>query len=345
MSERAKWEAVRLREFLAMKEKEVGEKYLEMMQKQRLEFEDLLARRLREQEYNITKAANEALDAKERSIESVVNAAASAQQAEHEAALKSAEDRLEMEISAKYEAEFGANLAESKNSYIKDLEQKLAVIQELSKRMEVAEQNLQISRNFESGSQRAHRVSAAALALAEKMETSKGAAEEFAALKAAAVENGVIGSALEKIPSNIKTGIPTLSELQTKFDSARKVGRQAAYVPNGRHGLEGQLAGILFATLTVPPGADSPPPPADESGNVPEGRMSDYILAKAKKPHSAWRIRGSCQGIGSIEGTDCFHLERLEGRCHGSYCCRQSLEGYQDGMCSNEQEYGRIICY
>lgn len=306
MSERTKWEAVRLREFLAMKEKEVGEKYLEMMQKQRLEFEDLLARRMREQEYAITKAANEALQSKEASIESVVNAAASAQKAEYEAALKSTKDSLEREIGAKHEAEFGAKLAESKNSYIKDLEEKLAVIMDLSSRMEQAEQNLQISRNFESGSQKAHRVSAAALALAEKMETSKGATEEFAALKAAAVENGVIGSALEKVPSSVKIGIPTLSELQTNFDSARKVGRQAAYVPQGRTGLEGQLAGMLFATLTMPPGADSPPP-SDE--NVPDGRMSDYVLAKAKRHVQLGELEQAVSMLDQLKGQTAFTLK------------------------------------
>jgi len=198
------------------------------MRKQRFEFEDLLARRLREQEYTITRAANDALEAKEKSIEAVVNAAASAQQAEYEMALKSSEERLQSELSAQYESEFGANLAEAKGSFVSDLEKKVAAIEELSMRLQQAEQNLQISRNFESGSQRAHRVSAAALALAEKMETNKGAAEEFVALKAASVESGVIASALETIPATVKEGIPTLPELQTSFEITHKVGRQVS---------------------------------------------------------------------------------------------------------------------
>jgi hypothetical protein len=205
-------------------------RYMEKMQKQRLEFEDLLARRLSEQEGSLTKAANDSLEAKERSIESVVNAAASAQQAEYEAALKSNTEQLQTELSAQYEAEFGTKLAEEKASMIKSMEKANNTINDLSNRLQQAEQNLTISRNFESSSQRAHRVSAAALALAEKMETSAGAAEELAALKAAAAESGVIASALEKVPASVKVGIPTLPELQDGFDVVYDVGREVSCV-------------------------------------------------------------------------------------------------------------------
>jgi DNA repair exonuclease SbcCD ATPase subunit len=201
---------------------------MEKMQKQRLEFEDLLARRLREQEHAITKSANEAIDAKEKSIEAVVNAAVSAQQAEYEAALQASTENLQTELSAKYEAEFGAKLAEEKSTMVADLEKKVAAIEALSKRLQQAEQNLQISRNFESGSQRAHRVSAAALALAEKMESSNPAFEEFVALKAAAAESGVIASALDRIPSSVRSGIPTVAELQASFDRYYQVGREVS---------------------------------------------------------------------------------------------------------------------
>ncbi len=238
---------------------------------------------MREQEYHLTKHANEAIDAKEKTIESVINAAATAQQAEHEAAMQSTEERLNRELNAKYESQFGNQLAEAKAQFANELHEKLSAIEQLTERLAKNEENLQISRNFESGSQRAHRISAAALALSEKMETSKGAMEEFIALKAAAVENGVIASALDKIPNAVKAGIPTLSELQATYDDVHKIGRNAAYVPSGQSGVEGQLAGMLFAKLTVEPTADSMPPPASESGDIPEGKKSDFILAKAKR--------------------------------------------------------------
>lgn len=278
------------------------------MQKQRLEFEDLLARRLREQEYQLTKQANDAIDARDKSIESVINAAADAQQAEHEAALKSTEERLERELNAKYESEFGHKLAETKAQFTTELEEKLDAIKKLTERLQTIEQNLEISRNFESGSQRAHRVSAAALALAEKMETSKGALEEYVALKSAAVENGVIASALDKVPNAVKAGIPTLSELQTSFEDSHKTARQAAYVPSGQSGVEGQFAGILFANLAVQPSPDALPPAESESGDIQEGKMADLILARAKKNVQLGELQEAVNELDKLKGQVSFTI-------------------------------------
>lgn len=272
------------------------------MQKQRLEFEDLLARRMREQEYQLIKQANEAIDAKEKTVESIINAAASAQKAEHEATMKSTEERLDRELNAKYESDFGNQLAEAKAQFTNELQAKITAIEKLTERLTKNEENLQISRNFESGSQRAHRISAAALALAEKMETSKGAMEEFVALKSAAVENGVIATALEKIPGSVKAGIPTLSELQATFDDVHRIGRNAAYVPSGQSGVEGQLAGMIFAKLTVEPSADSIPPPKTESGDIPQGKMSDFILAKAKRHVQLGELEEAVGTLDKLEG-------------------------------------------
>ena len=46
-------DTVRLKEFLAMKTKEVGDRYMDILQKQRMEFESLMAQNLREQEDSI----------------------------------------------------------------------------------------------------------------------------------------------------------------------------------------------------------------------------------------------------------------------------------------------------
>ena len=201
-------------------------RYMETMQKQRLEYEDLLARRLREQEFELVTKASEELKAKEDSIEQVVKAVTETKDAEHEVALKMVSESMKQELSAKYEKAMGERMSSAKEEFTKELEAHVAILEELSERLRQNEQNLEISRNFESGSQRAHRVSAAALALAEKMETSKEATEEFISLKAAAVENGVIASALSSIPNSVKSGILTVPELQATFDGVLKVGRQ-----------------------------------------------------------------------------------------------------------------------
>ena len=47
-------------------------RYLEVLQKQRIEFEDLLSRKLREQEDALTRKANAVIQAKDQSIQSVI---------------------------------------------------------------------------------------------------------------------------------------------------------------------------------------------------------------------------------------------------------------------------------
>lgn len=307
MGERTKWEAVRLREFLAMKEKEVADKFLDLMHKQRLEFEDLLSRRLREQEYNLTKQANDAMDAKNKEIESIIDSVTTAQQNEHDATLKSTEERLNRELSAQFEADFGKKLAEAKLAFMKEMEEKVSTIESLTSRLEKNEQNLEISRNFESGSQRAHKVSAAALALAEKMESSQGALEEFVALKTAAAENGVIASALSKIPDTVKEGIPTVAELQATFDECHNVTRQAVYVPSGQSGVEGQIAGFIFAKLRGQPSPDSlPPASSDSDDDISESHKYDLILARAKQYVKLGQLEEAIHELDQLKGQAAF---------------------------------------
>jgi hypothetical protein len=57
---------------------------MEILQKQLLKFEDLLARRLREQEHDLSLQMQQNLKAKEDAVQSVINAALEAQQNEHE---------------------------------------------------------------------------------------------------------------------------------------------------------------------------------------------------------------------------------------------------------------------
>mmetsp|Transcript_25153 Transcript_25153/g.35425 ORF Transcript_25153/g.35425 Transcript_25153/m.35425 type:complete len:607 (-) Transcript_25153:70-1890(-) len=299
MKERTKWEAVRLKEFLSMKEKETSDKYMELLQKQRIEFESLLARRMLEQEDALSRQATAALQQKESQIQAVVNAAAEAQQAEHEADLKSTEERLEREVNAKYETEYSTKLANEKAEFVQELQSKVSQMEEMSQKLRKLESALKESNTFKSGSLRAHRVSAAALALAKKMESSKGAAEELAALKAAASDESVIGAAVKVLPDAVKTGVPTLSELQAKFDTVHKKSRQAALVPEGWSGLEGQLMGMAFSTLKLSPSPDDPVPEEDKDG-------PDYVLARAQRHVQLGELDRAVEQLDKLKGQAAF---------------------------------------
>jgi len=299
LGERTKWEAVRLKEFLAMKERETSEKYIELMQQQRLELEALLAKKLREQEDVLSRQANAALQQKEDAIQGLVKATTDAQAKEYEAQLVSTHERLEVELSAKFEAEAAKKLAEAKSQFMQELETKVAAIQELSAKVKELGSALDVSRSFVTGSLRAHRMSAAALALADKLESSEGAASEVAALESVGQQNSVISSAVASIPTSVKDGIPTLSELQTQFDVVHIKARQAALVPEGRPGLDGQIMGIVFSTVKYAPNPEDPVP--EESANEAE-----YVLSRARRHVQLGELEPAVEQLGKLKGQPAF---------------------------------------
>lgn len=156
---------------------------MEILQKQRLEYEALLAARLREQEDALSRQANAALQAKEDSIQSVVQANAEAMEAEHKADLDSTEARLNAELDAKYETAYADKLAEEKSKFVQELEEKTNTLESLSNKLKDLETALTGFKSFEVGSVQALKLSAAALAFSEKLETDKPAGQELQLLK------------------------------------------------------------------------------------------------------------------------------------------------------------------
>ena len=228
MSNRTKWEAARLNEFLTVKEREVEGRYLEILHKQRLEFESLLAQRLREQEDVITRHANAALAAKEEGIQTLMKATEDAREAEMKDMLTNETKIITSKLEADYEQRLQDELAQMKAVYATELDEYCTKMTSLKDKLDTLEKRLEVSRDYESGSKRAHALSAAALALASKLEVGEAAAVELAALKGAAGDEGVIASAVGMIPSSAKGGVPTLAELQAKFDECYTIGREVS---------------------------------------------------------------------------------------------------------------------
>jgi hypothetical protein len=275
---------------------------MELMQKQRLDLEAQVSRRLREQEDILSRQAQAAIQQKEEETQEVVEAAAAAQQAEHEADLASAKERMEAELTTKYEADYAQKLADEKTKFADELEAKVGIVEELSSKLGQLEAALKESKAFEAGSLQAHRLSAAALALAEKLETSQGAATEVEALSAAAKDNTVIETALAAVPESIATGIPTLPELQAKFEVVYKKCRQAAMVPEGRKGLDGQIIGMVFSKLKYSPDPDEP---------APEDAQDDaeYILARARRHVQLGELERAVEQLDKLQGQAAFTVK------------------------------------
>jgi hypothetical protein len=274
---------------------------MQVMQKQRLEFEDLLAKRMREQENSLVQQTQRALQEKDAAIQNVLNTALEAQTHEHEEDKKAFEQATGSEIQSKLEEAYTKQMEELKSQSAGELEKKVTILEALSQKIDELEKELVANQTTQQGSFRAHRLSAAALALAEKLETNQSAANELQALKVAAGTGGVITTAVATIPQEVKSGIPTLSELQLRFEVVHKKCRQAALVPAGRPGLEGQLAGMVFATLKYPPNPEDPAPENDKDN-------AEYLLVRARKHVQLGELERAVEQLEKLEGQTAFTI-------------------------------------
>lgn len=299
LKDRTKWEAVRLKEFLAMKDKETAQHYRELMQQQRMELENVLAQRLRDQEHALQLKANAAIQEKELAIQNLLATALDAQRKEMEEDVKAQEDVTKLQITSQVQDEFHQKLEAYKKQVAQELEQKVAALEALTQKMQKLEAALQASGTFQKTSIQAHRLSAAALALAERLESKQPVTAELATLRSVAGEEGVIPTALQTIPvSAAQSGIPTVAELQAEFDRVYDKCRQASLVPKGRLGVDGQLAGMLFAKLKYPPGPDDPAP---ESASDPNDK-AEYLLVRAKKHVGLGQLEQAVEQLEQLSG-------------------------------------------
>jgi hypothetical protein len=231
----------------------------------------------------------------------VLSTALEAQQKEHEEDKKVFEEIITNEIQSSLDEKYGKELEDYKGQVAQELQQKVATLEALTKKLEQLESALEASTTSKEGSVKAHRLSAAALALAEKLETNQGAAVELAALKLAAGNEGVIATTCVNIPSAVKTGIPTLPELQARFEVVLKKSRQAALVPAGRLGLEGQLAGIVFASLKYAPDPDDPAPESDKDN-------AEYVLARSRQYVQNGELERAVEQLEKLKGQPAFTI-------------------------------------
>jgi len=223
-------------------------------QKQRLSYEDTLARKLREQEDKIVKKYQEELIMKDKSIQSLVDESIQSMTKDHETQIQNLDERYQQEYKDKYEAEALKKASEMKSEYQKELQHHVTKLQVLSEQANVLQEKLSKSREYEDGSMKAHRISAAALAFSSKLETSSSANEEYQILKDMTSDSDIITSALTQVSDDkLSKGIPTVSDLQSMFEYILPKTRQAIFVPSGTTTLRGQWIGYICSKLLSTP--------------------------------------------------------------------------------------------
>jgi hypothetical protein len=93
-----------------------------------------------------------------------------------------------------------------------------------------------------------------------------------------------------------------LPELQARFDKVQSKCRQAALVPAGNVGLEGQLAGMLFATLKFPPKPDDPAPEDNKDA-------AEYVLVRARQHVQYGELEKAIQQLDKLQGQAAFTVQ------------------------------------
>mmetsp|Transcript_29677 Transcript_29677/g.71445 ORF Transcript_29677/g.71445 Transcript_29677/m.71445 type:complete len:594 (-) Transcript_29677:50-1831(-) len=321
MEERTKWEAVRLKEFLVMKEKEVEDKYTLILKKQRLEAESLMDQRMKEQKDTLTTQAAETLKEKEEALQSIIDNSLKIQEQHYMDEKANFEKLTEEKYNTKYEELYGTSLSKVKEDYTSKMEQKVQKLEALAKKVADLEFALQSSTAYKSGSVQAHRMSAAALALIDKLESSEPAGAAVAALQSVAESNPVVNAAIGALPNTVaSSGVSTLQELQTTFEeNVHPKCRQAAMIPEGQTGLEGQLMGMIFSSLRFAPGPDDAAPESQKDD-------AEYVLARARRHVQLGELEQAVEEMGKLKGQASFTANDWTTQAKARVAVEQALK-------------------
>lgn len=259
-------------------------RYTKLMQQQRLEFENILAQRLREQETALRAQLNAALAEKDANIQTLLQSSLDAQRNEYEQEKQEFQETTRAQMEEDLKNEYAKAYHDLKRQTAADLQGKVAALEGLQAQVQELQQALHSTQSHKQGSQNAHRLSAAALQVSERLATHEPADDVLKALEKAAGP-GVIATAVAALPDMVRTeGVPTVSQCQAWFEDMYEKLRQAALVPVGRPGLEGQLAARFWAAVSsAAPTSAADKDDTTEAGHEDPAKNAVNVLAKARR--------------------------------------------------------------
>merc|ERR1712161_98137 len=321
LEERTKWEAVRLQEFLSIKEKEVEDRYVLLIKKLRLEAEHLQEEKLSQQKKAFTAEAEEVLREEQTRSAGFLDNSLKIQEKAHEDDKITFEKKTEEAMSAKYEELFGNTLSKMKGEFAAKMSQRTQQMEQLSKKLTDLESSLKTSKDFQVGSLQAHRITAAAIALIERLESGEPSGAALNALKAVASDNAVVSAAVQALPESVSnSGLSTVQELQAGFEEkVYPQCRRAANVPKGQDGLEGQLLGSIFSTLR------SPPDPAEAAPEM-EKDTPQYVLSRARRHVKLGELDKAVIELKKLKGQTAYTAKDWEVRAKDRVAVEKALK-------------------
>lgn len=277
--------------------------------------------RLAEQRKLLTKQAEEALQEQQNNSDAFIESSLKIQEQSFNEERAAFEKKVEEAMNAKYEELYGKSLAKVKEEYAAKMDKKVKQMESLSQKLADLETSLKSSRDFQEGSVQAHRITAAALALTEKLESGQPAGAAISTLKAVASDNPVVTSAVDALPSSVALkGVLTLQEIQAGFEEeVYPQCRRATSVPAGQSGLEGQLMGMLFSKLKYPPAPDDPAPESEKDAG-------EYVLARARRHVQLGELEEAVTEMDKLKGQASFVAKDWEENVKARVAVEKALK-------------------
>ena len=264
LQERTKWEALRLHQLLQQVENETSAKYISFMEQEEEAAEQALAHELsarsdesarardalmREKARQAQKALDEAIDAQEKEMRSTLVAELEKECAQCEEEQKQA--------ATEHVEQFKASQAEA----TREREQ---LTGRLESDVSLVQAHITAQLSAERIRDRVNRISAAGMALVSQIETADTVHPQLVAMEHACAGDDIImaavtmiktieeqRAALPKAPSD-PTGVPSLLQIQRRFQVVRAASWREILVPSGLRTIEGHLLGWLFSALRYP---------------------------------------------------------------------------------------------
>jgi len=91
-------------------------------------------------------------------------------------------------------------------------------------------------------------------------------------------------------------------------------------VPVGRSGIGAQIAGKAFALLSGAPSPDTAPPADDE------GKMADYILARAKRYVQVGDLEKAVSELDQLKGQTAFTINEWKSSAKDRIAVKKALK-------------------
>ena len=302
LEHRTQWEAVRISTAIRERNQEENSRAQAIVEKALAVQSERFQRAMRnqkkkmEQELQIqgAKAAAEMKNKMEAQMHEIIQQ----ERAAAEESEKEAVDNVTMSLSRKNAA---------------DSEARLESIRDLQLQIEALSKVVQEDAHLKMKSQQVHRVSQAALSLANRLDNSAPFKEEISVLREVAVDDPVFAAAVGYIPPTAsKTGVKTYGQLRAAFQELAPETRRAALLPSDAGPLWIPLA-YIFDALKFKP-----------SGNV-AGLSCEEILARAEYNLNKGELELAVKEVDNLDGLPAQVMVEWQGAAKERLSVEQAL--------------------